>query len=163
VLGKRGRSAIGAFVHCAQFGKRRAHHVAADVSTGGDRAQERVVDAADGRLEVALQDAVKLEGLARRQPERIVPVSSCQRVEREPLRGRRDAARDTHPHHELVCGLQLLPRALGAQVAIILLVEAVKLGELRVVLRERASQPIGEALHERAAQVVAALLDALEG
>src|SRR5690606_24511414 len=76
---------------------------------------------------------------------------------------RREAAGNAHAHHELVGRLELAARALGAHVAVVLLVEAVEFRELRVVLAQRAGERIREALHQRAAQVVAALLERLDG
>ena len=49
---------------------RAAHDIALDVAAGGQRRQLHLVDASDGFLEVTLQDAVQLQALPRRDPQR---------------------------------------------------------------------------------------------
>ena len=112
-------------------------------------------------LEIALDHAVELEGLAGGEPERAVAEVVGDPVHRQPLRRRADAARHAHPHHEGVGLLELLLAPLGPQVAIVLQIGAVELGQLRVVLVDRAGHRLGEALGDRAAQIAARLLDVL--
>ena len=79
------------------------------------------------------------------EPQRAVGVVGRDPVERQPLRRRADAARHAHPHHEAVGLLELLLAPLRAQVAIVLLVGAVELGELGIVLADRAGDRLAEA------------------
>ena len=66
-------------------------------------------------LQVRLDDAVELERLPRRQAQRVVGVGAGDGVERQPLLGRRDAARQAHADHEAVGLLELLLGALAAR------------------------------------------------
>ena len=50
--------------------------------------------------------------------------------------GRQDAGRHPHPHHEAERLLHPLLAAFGAQVAVVLLIEAVEFCQLRVVVRQ---------------------------
>ncbi len=84
-----------------------------------------------------------------------------ERVERQPLRGRADAARHAHAHHELIARLEFRAPALIAQVAIVLLVDPEELGELRVRIANRAGQRIRETFLERAAQEAAVAFEPL--
>ena len=138
-----------------------AHDVAVDVAAGRDRVHQRAVDRLHGPLQVALDHAVQLERLAGGEPERAVAEVVGDPVHRQPLRGRADAARHAHPDHEGVGLLELLPAPLGPQVAIVLQVGAMELGELGVVLTDRAGHRLGKASLDRAAQMAARLLDVL--
>ena len=64
--------------------------------------------------------------------------SRARPVERQPLRGRQHAAGDAHAQHEGERLLQLLARALGAQVAVVLQIHAVEFDQLLIVLDDRA-------------------------
>ena len=68
---------------------------------------------------------------------------------------------DAHADHEGERLLELLARALGAQVAVVLQIHAVEFDELLVVLDDRAGDLVGQPFGERAAQVVARFLDVL--
>ncbi len=59
---------------------------------------------------------------------------------------------------KLYAGSSFCRRAFVAEVAVVLLVAAVELDELRVGLADRAGQRIGEALDQRAAQAAARLI-----
>ena len=65
--------------------RRAAHHVALDVAAGGDGGEQRLIDAGDGGLELALDHAVELEALAGRDPQRAVAVRVGDPLEREVL------------------------------------------------------------------------------
>src|SRR5690606_7183844 len=84
-------------------------------------------------------------------------------IELEPLLRRVHAARRADPDHELVRGLELLPTALVAQVAVVLLVAAVELDQALVLERQRAGDRVGQAFDQRAAQAAAAGLDVFDG
>src|SRR5690606_9875490 len=83
-------------------------------------------------------------------------------VDREPLRRRQDTARQADADHEDVVGLELLLRALVADIAVVLLVYPVKLQELPIFLGDRAGHGIGERALDGAAQETARALDVLD-
>ena len=113
-----------------------AHDVALHVAAGGDGGEQRLVDAGDGGLEVALEHAVELEALAGGHPEGAVGVVVGEPLEPEVLLGRDGAGRDRDPHHEGVGLLEPggLERPPG--VAVVLLVGAVELEQMGIVLAE---------------------------
>ncbi len=121
------------------------------------------VDRLHRRLQLALDHAVELERLARGEAQRPVGVARRDRVERQPLLRGAHAAGQARADHETVGRLELLQAPLLAQVAIVLLVAAVELDQLRVVFAQRAGDGIGEALDQRAAQAAAGRLDVLDG
>ncbi len=74
----------------------------------------------------------------------------------QPLLRRQDAGRHPHPHHEAEGLFHPLLAAFGAQVAVILLIEAVEFRQLRVVVGQRAGFDMRQAIGDGAAQEVAA-------
>ena len=62
-----------------------AHDVAVDVATSRDGIHQRIVDLADGELEIFLDDAVQLKRLSRGQLERAVGVVGAKRIHVQPL------------------------------------------------------------------------------
>ena len=78
------------------------------------------MQALNGRLQVILQDPVELEGLPRREPQRLPAMGAGELVELQPLRGRADAAGQPDANHELIGRLELLAASLVADVAVIL-------------------------------------------
>ena len=52
------------------FGIRRGHDIAVHIAAGRDGIEENLVHALDELFDIALEDAVKLEGLARGEAER---------------------------------------------------------------------------------------------
>jgi len=137
-----------------------AHHVAIHITAGGESVEEGLVDLGDGLFEIALDDAVELESLPGRELERSVGMLESDAVHLEPLHRRGDAAGDADADHERVGGLELLLAALFADVAVVLLVDAVKLGELLIVLRDGSGRRVGESFEDGAAQVIARVFDA---
>jgi hypothetical protein len=111
-----------------------------------------------GLLEPALDDAVELEGLPRGEPERAVGVLARQPVHGEPLRRRAHATGYPHADHEAVGRLEALLLPLVAQVPVVLLVDAVELGELRVRFGEGAGGLVRESLQDRPAKSAAVFL-----
>ena len=73
------------------------------------------------------------------------------------------AARHADADHERIGLFQLVLAAVGAQVAVVLLIGAVELEQLLVVLGHRAGGLVGKSLGDGAAQVVAADLDVFVG
>lgn len=81
---------------------------------------------------------MKLDALARGDAKRVVAVIRGEVVEYNPLLRRHDAARDAAAdHHDVFLGNL-------AQIAIVLLINAVKLGELRIILRKTIKRGIGQ-------------------
>ena len=72
---------------CTASRRRRRHrrHGAHDVAACRQGRQQRLVDPGDRRLQIPLQDAVKLDALPRRDPQRAIGVAVGQRVERQVL------------------------------------------------------------------------------
>ena len=132
-----------------------AHHVAVHVAARRDRVHQRVVDFPDGRLEIFLDDAVQLERLARGELERAVGVVGAEAIHVQPLLRRANPAGHAHARHErkgpFLLGLAPLP----PQIAIVLLIDAVELSQLRVVRGQRAGgvvpQPVGDGAPEEIA------------
>ena len=135
----------------------RGDDVAVDVAAGGDGVQHVVVQPLHQRPQIALQDAVELHRLTRRQADRVVGPLQRQLLDAQPLLRRQDAGRHPHPHHEAEGLLHPLLAAFGAQVAVILLVEAVEFRQLRVVVGQRAGFDMGQPLGDGAAQQIAGL------
>ena len=143
------------------MGVDRRHHVPVHVPARRDRVEQRRIHRLDRRAQVALQDAVELHSLPRRQPDGAVAPLPCDLMQRQPLRRRHLAARDAQPGHEAVRRLHPRPPTLGPQVAVVLLVDAMELRQLRVVLVDRARLRHGKPFEDAAAQQVAPRLDAL--
>ena len=115
----------------------RAHHAAGVVAAGRLGVEQHVAQALHQRAQVVLDDAVKLERLARGQPQRVAAVCARKLVELQPLARRADPARQTYARHEGERRLQLLAPALVADVAVVLLIDAEELHQLGVVRRHR--------------------------
>ena len=84
-------------------------------------------------------------------------------VQLQPLRRGEHAAGRAEADHELVGGLELLPPALVADIAVVLLVAAVELDQALVVEGQRAGDRIGQAFQQRAAQAATVDLDVFYG
>ena len=106
---------------------------------------------------------MELHRLARRDAHAVIGVNTCDRIERQPLRGATHATRHADPNHELIGGFEALQAAFCAQIAVVLLITAVELDELSVVLTQRAGHRIRQAFEDRAAQMAAGSFDALNG
>ncbi len=133
-----------------------AQHVAVHVAGGGDGIDAGAVEGLVHQLDVALQYPVELEGLAGSQADAAVQaVFLGELVDHQPLGRGDDAAGQAGTQHDVVQGLQLLGGALGANVAVILLIHAVKADQLEVVAVEAASERVLEILLYGAAQKVA--------
>ena len=148
-------------VHLRLVRVRVTHHVAVHVAARRDRVHQRVVDFPDGRLEVFLDNAVQLECLPRGELERAVGVVGAEAIHRQPLLRRANPARDAYAGHERVGPLLLGLTARPPQVAVVLLVNAVELGQLRVVRCQRAGGVVEQAFGDGAAQEIAVLFDDL--
>ena len=116
------------------LGCRAAHHVADHVAARGERGEPGGVDRVDDPLQIGLVHEVQLHALAGGQPQRAVGAlgkrsraSHCSGVSRPRHRG---------AHHARVVERQLL-ESLAADVAVVLLVDAVELEQRLAVPAER--------------------------
>src|SRR5207247_7321608 len=128
---------------------------------GAPRRDEHFVHGANLRLEIALEHAVELVALARRDAQRAVAVAVRQLVDGEVLRAGEHAARQLAANHELVRRLAVGAAPLAALVSILLLVRPVELEELSARIREVVGAG-GELLREMPAQSAALLLHLLD-
>ncbi len=95
------------------------------------------------RLNVLLQNAVKLEGLTVGQTNAAINrVVMGERVDRLPLFGGDHPTRQTAAQQHRVTRLQLLLGSFGADIAVILLVHTVKTDQQEVVAFEAAGQAV---------------------
>ena len=109
-----------------------SHDVAFDIAAGAQRAQQTGVDPRNGFLQIAFQDAMKLNPLARRETKGAVGISAGQLVHGEILLGGEPAAGNFATHHEHVVLAHAVLLAVLAGVAILLLVGAVEFEQLLV-------------------------------
>ena len=149
----------GVRARCMRIGI--AHHVAVDVTAGGNRIEQDRIDRLQRGLQVRFDDTVELHRLPRGQPQRAVAVIARHPVERQPLRAGEDPAGNPHADHEGKRLLHLLARTLGAQIAIILQVHAVEFHQLGIVLADRAGDFLPQPVGQCSAQIIARFLDAL--
>ncbi len=137
-----------------------AHDVPLDVPAATERGQQRFVDRGDRFLDIALEDAVELEVLARGDAKRAVGPLAADLVMRHVGIGRDHAAGDAGPDHELVVLVEAARTGLLATVAVVLLVDAVEFEQrLRGVAEGR--RVLDQLLLDEPAQVIAACLDGL--
>ena len=135
------------------------HDIAVYVATSCDGVEQRLVDPSNAAFEVALNDAVQLKGLPRGQLDGAVCVAVCQGVHAEVLLRSATTAGYADTDHEDVVWLELGALPLFAQVTIILLINAVKLGQLGIIIWQCASDRIRQAFLDSATQVVAGVLN----
>jgi hypothetical protein len=138
------------------------HDVPRDVAAGGEGGQQRLVDRGDGSAQVALGDAVELDGLARGDAQGAVAVAVSQMVEREILRRRQSAGGDAHAHYELPVLLEAGLLQGGGGVAVVLLVGAVELEEGIGRLRHLGRGLVGQLRGDGAPETPALRLDPLD-
>lgn len=114
------------------------------------------------RLDVLLQNAVKLEGLAVGQTDTAINrVIRREFIDRLPLRRSNHPARQAAAQQHRMTWLQLLRRTLGANIAIILLIHAVKADQQEVIAFKTAGETVVQIFRNGTAQVVAFQLHAL--
>jgi len=118
-----------------------------------------VVDAGNGFFQVALENAVELEALPRRDSQRAVGVIAGQPVNGEILSRSHFAPWNLAAHHEYILLAGLFLGALLAGIAIVLLIRAVKFEEL-LVLVVKVIAILQNFEGNGAAQVPAVFLDA---
>ncbi len=161
------RQGLGCLLHLGMRARLqrvgRDHHVAVDVAARGQCVDQRGVDRLHGGLELALDHPVELECLAGGDAHRVIGVVGGDRVQLQPLLRGDHAAGRARADHELVGRFELLPAALVAQVAVVLLVTAVVLDQGGVVLAQRSGERIGQALQQLPAQAPAVGFDCFNG
>ena len=97
---------------------------------------------------------MQLEGLASSDFERIECAVVSEFVHYQPLLRCANAARQADTSQEGVGFVQLMLATLGAHVAIVLLVEAVKFGYLLIVGCDGSVRTVGDAFENRAPEIV---------
>ena len=141
--------------------QRRGHDVAVDVAARAERGGQGVVDRPDDGAHVVLGDAVELDALARREPERARGRNRSARPSRASHSpGWTSPPRDAQPDHEPVGVLLAGLAPIVALVAVVLLVAAVELEDLVAVVADVGATG-GELRDQRVAQVVAVDLEPL--
>ena len=138
-----------------------ADHVAIDVTAGSDGVHHGLVQCLQMPTQIFLEHAVILKGLARGDAQRAIGITPGVIVQRQPLLGGYATARQAQAHHERVQRLQLAVTTIVAQIAVILLIETMELGELGVSIADRPRGAIRQAFFEGAVQVVAVDLEPL--
>ena len=112
-------------------------------------------------LDVFLQHTMELEGLPVGEPDAAVDrLFGGELVNPQPLLRLDDAARQTAAQHDVLQRFQLLPHALGTDVAVILFVHAVEADQLEVVAIESAGEPVTEILPDGPLQIMAVAFQA---
>src|SRR5262249_11803925 len=138
-----------------------AHDVADLVAAAAEARHEGLIDRLHAGLEVALQDAVELEVLTGGDADGAVAPAACCLVVCQVALGAYPPTWNTGPDHQLVVAVQAAPARLFALVAVVLLIDPVKLQDLgaRLVKRRRV---LGQLGRDRAAQGAAGLFDQLD-
>ena len=133
---------LGVFEHLLAGGTNRGHgrghDVAVHVAAGREGINHGLVDLAHERAETIFDDTVELNALPSREAQGVVGALGSQVIQGNPLPGAQDAARDAAADHPDVLFATL------AQVAVVLLVDAVKLEKLLVVCREAGGGCVGK-------------------
>ena len=155
VIGGERRQLVDLTMKGGEMGIDRRHDAARVISTGGNGVEECVVDPLHRRLQVGFHNAVKLECLACGHSQARPTIFLREAGKLEPLVRRADATCQPHTDHELVGRLQLLLSALVAEIPVVLLIDAVKLHEFRIVIHDRTGYGFGQARRDRPAQVIA--------
>ncbi|GJC94312.1 hypothetical protein ColKHC_03138 [Colletotrichum higginsianum] len=144
-------------------GQRAAHDVTVDITAGGDGGHERAVDGLHGGSQLALDDTVELKGLTGRELHGLVAKLVGNVVHLHPLLGGGDTTGQTATNHERVGGLQAHSLALVSDVAVVLHVSTVELGELLIGSGDGTGAGILEALGDGTTEEVGRDLDVLVG
>ncbi|MNC12430.1 hypothetical protein D3C75_601500 [compost metagenome] len=114
------------------------------------------------RFHVLFQNAVKLESLTVGQTNAAVNGFIFGKfINRTPLFGGNNPARQTAAQHHGVAWLKLLLRTFCTNIAVILLIHTVETNEQEVVASEAAGQPVLQIFFDGAAQIIAFAFQAL--
>src|SRR5439155_20165679 len=131
------------------------------VATGPERGDERAVDLGDRALQVAFVYVVQLEALTGGGAQRVVRVPTRYLVEGQVLVGGENPARDLGADHHDPLFVPTLLAGAGAQIAVILLVDAMEFEDLVLVLGEVRGVAL-QRLLDGPAQVATGLFDVLD-
>src|SRR5690606_16014951 len=140
-----------------------ADDATAVIAAGGDGVQAEIAKPLYQPLNVALANTVQLHGLAGGDPDAALGVAARQSVDALPLRAAENPAGYAKAHHELKQRFEVAASALLANVAIILLIDAVEFHQQRIVARYSAGDRFGQAVEDIAAKVPAARLQNFVG
>src|SRR5262249_18311 len=138
-----------------------AHDIPDLVAAAAQAGHQGLVDALHAGLQVALEDAVELEVLPGGDADRAVAPAVCYLVVSDVAVGAATATGDAGPDHQLVVAVQAAPARLLALVAVVLLIDPMKLQDLDVGLVKRR-RVLGQLAGDRAAQSAAGLFDHLD-
>ena len=112
-------------------------------------------------FDVFLQNTMELESLPVGEPDAAVDrLFGSKLVDTQPLLRLDDATRQTAAQHDVLQRLQLLPHALGTDVAVILFVHAMEADQLEVVAVESAGESVTEILPDGSLQIMAVAFQA---
>ena len=145
-------------------GARCAHHVSLHIAAGGECCELDIVNSPDGLLEVLLQHAVELQALAGGDAERRVADFVAQVELGQQLIAGDAAAGDGCTDHETVeLGLAAcaIAASFGAALAVVLLVGAVMLQQVRIVFADKLVA-VAQLFGDVAGEVVAGQLDGFD-
>ena len=116
-----------------------AQHVAVDIAGGSDGIEPQFVEPLMHGLDVVFEHAVKLKGLAVGEADGTIQgLRAGKLVDAQPLFGLDNATGQTAAQHHVFERLELLRHTLGADVAIVLLIHAVKADKLEIVAAKAA-------------------------
>ncbi len=104
---------------------------------------------------------MKLEGLPSGDTERWKAITQGEFIELQPLLRRADSAGHADTNQEAVSRFKLAPEALLTEIAVILLIGAMKLQELGDILGHRTGYRVSQAFGDGAAQVATTRLEGL--
>jgi len=162
VFGNRLRPFISLLMQFRLHRVRGAQHVTVDVVGGRQRIQPNRMQQLVSGFQIGFQNAVKLERLTVGDADAAVQrFFTGELVDAEPLLRRHHPARQAAAQHHGMTRFQLLFRAFGANIAVILLIHAVKANQQKVVAVKAAGQAVAQIFRNRAAQVIAFQLHAL--
>ena len=113
-------------------------------------------------LDVVFEHAVKLKGLAVGEADGAIQgLRAGKLVDAQPLFGLDNATGQTAAQHHVFERLELLRHTLGADVAIVLLIHAVKADKLEIVAAKAAGEAIDEIVADAALEIMALAFEAL--
>src|SRR5690606_5136199 len=142
-----------------KMGIDRADYLAIHVSAGSQCCCHRGIYRLHGGLEIPLDDSMPLESLPRRYAKPPGRPCGCDPVQLQPLFGGHDAARQAGADHERISRLKFALAPFVANVAVVLLIAAVKFQEFVVIVADGAGNRVVKAFLDSAAKVAAIYLD----